>query len=220
MTNKDKKEKLDIDTLVDDLCPVKPVMGSSLSALIFVFLGYGLVFTGVFLVGFRHDISMVIEMPNLMVQIIALFVAGLMAVFATFRLSCPREKIDFTTKMMIFFSVVLITTVIVYCAGAGDAQVAKDLITKDLVYTRLTNVFLLSLAPLGLMFVMMRRARPVHTSLIGMTSALAITAMSVMGCKLTCIIDAPYANLLWHYGPIAVLAAIGFLFGKYLYQWK
>ena len=79
MTNKDKKEKLDIDTLVDDLCPVKPVMGSSLSALIFVFLGYGLVFTGVFLVGFRHDISMVIEMPNLMVQIIALFVAGLMA---------------------------------------------------------------------------------------------------------------------------------------------
>lgn len=218
--DKNQNKNMNIDDLVNDLEPVKPMISRSLAALIFILLGYGIVFMIAFKIGFRHDIGMIFSMPKVLLQVTALFIAGLLAVFATFRLSCPQEEIDITTKSMITISILLITAVIFYCAGMGSPEEAQKLISKGLAYVRVKNVLLVSLAPLILMFIMMRKARPVHTSLIGLTSALAVSAMSVTACKMTCNIESLHANLLWHYGPIVVIALIGFLVGKYVYKWK
>lgn len=219
MSENDKNNKKLIDDLSQDLKPVKPLLSSTKAALIFSLLGYGLVFIGVIIVGFRYDIGSIFHMPSLIVQLVALLVAGVFSVIATFRLSRPREKMDKTSLYLILSSAALIAAVVIYCAMMGDVDTAKSIINKDLIVMRLRNVFLIALAPILLMIYMMRRARPVHTSMIGLSSFLAITAMAVTGCRLTCPIEALYANLLWHYGPIIILALLGYLLGRFIYRW-
>lgn len=219
MTKKEQDNKDLIKSLTQDLVPVKPLRAHYIRSLLFLLIGYTLIFLGISFLGFRSDIDMIWENHSLLAQVSVLMSAGLLATFATFKLTLPCEKISPLTWGMIILPIILIAGVIVFCAMNGTVEDFTPVYKQEMIIERLQRIGMIAIIPTLLMIMMIKRGRPVHSSLIGLTSFLAITALSVTGCRLSCPIDSLYANLLWHYAPIAVLALLGFIFGRYIYRW-
>ncbi len=218
--DKNKQENDDlIKSLTEKLTPVKPLRCHYIRSLIFLFFTYALIFASISLFGVRSDIDLIFENHSLLVQLVLLMIAGLTATFATFKLTLPSEKISVLTWAMIITPVLLVGGVLAFCATMGTADDLISFYSHDLLIARLRRVVLISIIPTIFIIYMIRKGRPIHGSLIGLTSFMAITALSVAGCRLSCSIDSLYANLLWHYLPIAILSLFGFLIGRYLYKW-
>ncbi len=219
--SKEKKNINDdlIQTLSEDLVPVKPLRAHYIRSLLFLLVGYSVIFCGISFFGFRSDIHMIWENYSLLAQLSVLMAAGLLSTFATFKLTLPCEKICKSTWIMIILSIILISSVMVFCAMGGSIEDFTPVYSKEMIIERVQRIGLIAVIPTILMVVMIRRGRPVHSSLIGLTSFMAITALSVTGCRLSCPIDSLYGNLLWHYIPIAIISIIGLVIGRYIYRW-
>lgn len=217
MSTKNNKDL--IKDLTDDLKPVKPLMGCYPRILMFILASYCLVFGAIVWFGFRSDISVLYNNHALLIQLFLLLIAGLMATAATFRLAVPCEHVGKGNYVLIGMATAIIIGVSAYCAMMGDPNDLNHL-NQAMIWGRIKRIALISLLPTLLMVYMMRRARPVHASLVGFSSFMAISSLSVTGCKLSCPIDSLYINLVWHYLPIIVISVLGYIIGRYLYKWS
>lgn len=208
-----------IDNLTKDLQPVSPHPKCYTRSLQFVLLSYLIIFCAAVSIGFRRDIHLLFDNVEVLGQVLALLLAGILAVIATFRLTIPSEGVGRITWGFIGASVFLISMVILYCASGADFRDLDLYLNWDMIAHRLKNFAFLAIVPTLLMVWMIRKGRPVHMSLVGFTSFLAITCISVSGCRMLCPVDSLLANLIWHYIPILILSGIGYLIGKYLYRW-
>lgn len=69
------------------------------------------------------------------------------------------------------------------------------------------------------LFLMVKRAAPMHAAWAGLLSVLATTAMGVLGANIICPNDRPLHMLLWHVVPMVVLTAAGAALGAWLLRW-
>ncbi len=207
-----------ISSLCKDADPVKPTMCWNRRAIAFIFIAYTLVAIGVSGLGFRHDIATIMENKAVFYQLVALFLSGFIAALATFRLSIPRDTIDLTTKIQLGISTLIIIGLSSYCMIMGDSADLDRYLNFDEIMYRVKNLAMLSVFPIIIMVYLVKRARPVHTSMAGFACFLSVSSIAVMGCRMTCPIDSLYGNLLWHYLPILVLAGLGYLIGRFLYR--
>ncbi len=208
-----------IDNLTKDLEPVTPQPRCHTRTLQFVLFSYLVIFCAAVLIGFRRDIHLLFDNVEVLGQVIALLLAGILSVIATFRLTIPSETVGRFTWGLIGSSVLLITIVILYCASGADMRDMDIYMNWDMIGHRLKNFAFLAIVPTILMVWMIRKGRPVHTSLVGFTSFLAITCISVSGCRMLCPVDSLFANLMWHYLPIILFSCVGNLIGRYIYRW-
>lgn len=208
-----------IDSLTKDLEPVKKQQTCHVKSLQFVLLSYCIIFLAAVFIGFRRDISLLFSNIEVLGQVIVLLVAGILSVIATFRLTIPSENVGRLNWGLIGSSVGLISCVTLYCAGGADAKDIEVYMHWNMISHRLKTFALLAILPTILMVWMIRKGRPVHTSLVGFTSFLAITCISVTGCRMLCPVDSLLANLVWHYMPIIVLSLLGYIIGRYIYRW-
>lgn len=77
----------------------------------------------------------------------------------------------------------------------------------------------IALVPGIALFVMVRRAAPLHAVWAGLLAALATSSVGVLGANIICPNDRPLHMLLWHVTPLMVLSAIGAGLGARLLRW-
>ena len=76
-----------------------------------------------------------------------------------------------------------------------------------------------ALVPGIALFVLVRRAAPLHAAWAGLLAILATAAVGVLGANVICPIDRPLHLILWHVGPLMLFAAAGAGLGTLLIRW-
>ena len=78
-----------------------------------------------------------------------------------------------------------------------------------------------ALVPGVALFVLVRRAAPLHAAWAGLLAILATAAVGVLGANVICPIDRPLHLFLWHVAPLVVaFAALGAGLGTWLIRWN
>jgi hypothetical protein len=76
-----------------------------------------------------------------------------------------------------------------------------------------------ALVPGIVLFIMLRRAAPLHVAWAGLLAALATASVGVLGANIICPVDRPLHMLLWHVLPLMLFAGLGAALGRWLLRW-
>lgn len=166
--------------------------------------------------GARRDLGQMWWSPAFMLEAVLLLVTALSAAAGALIVSVPgaeRSKLVRWLPVMAGAAALLwIAAEVVFTAGVqgGRPVVAWWCIQRTL---------LVGLLPGIVLFAMIGRAAPLKAAWAGLLAVLATSAVGVFGTNIMCSVDRPTHLLLWHVGPMALLAAAGAGIGASLFDW-
>lgn len=76
------------------------------------------------------------------------------------------------------------------------------------------NVVALTLIPCFLLYVILRAAAPLRSSLVGFLAALAASSLGYVATRFVCHVDDPLHVFVWHYLPVLGLSVLGGILGR------
>lgn len=162
----------------------------------------------------RPDIGVKLGEPRFVLEIGAAFLTGVMAAAAAFCAGCPGRP--FWERLTPLPMLVLwLGSLAEGCWrgwGSGVASLRPDLVC-------LPNIVLASLVPGGLILYMIRRGAPLAPALTAALAALAASALSAAALRLYHVQDASMMVLVWQFGSVAFITALGALIGRNLLRW-
>ena len=207
-----------IQELARDTQPVtrlQPVARRLLGWVVLAAVSFGVV---LFLMGVRRDLGDGSDRADFAFEAALLIVTALSAAVGALVISVPgAERSPVVRWAPVIAAAASITWAVgelVYAASVG-APTGRLTFAWHCVW-KTTAV---GAVPGIALFLMVRRAAPMHAAWAGMLAVLATAAVGVLGANTICPNDRPLHMLLWHVAPLMLFAAIGSALGTWLLKW-
>lgn len=207
-----------IRELVRDARPVRRLRPLALRALGWIALtavsfAILLVFLGV-----RRELGDAADRADFAVETALLVLTALSAAIGALLVSLPGGE---RSALVRWVPVGIATVALLWAAGElvvasnTGAPAGRLTFSWPCVY----RTALIAAVPGVALFVMVRRAAPMHAAWAGLLAVLSTSAVGVLGANVVCPNDRPLHMLLWHTAPLMLFAAIGAALGAWLLRW-
>ena len=211
-----------IDSLTQDLQPVRPLQAPVTRAIIMSFTALILIVGMLlFLGGPRADWAAVFKTPIFMIGDILMLVAGFISAIAAFTLSVPDTKIRKPVIVLLCAATVIWVGICLYALSsitlpAIQAEIAD--IGKSSAC--LKALIFMSAVPLAISFFLALRAAPVWRGWTGYALTLSMASFGAFGMRFFCPSDSYAHLLLWHFLPVVALSVLGGLLGRIILRFR
>lgn len=168
--------------------------------------------------GVRRDLGQVMWSPGYLLEALLLLVTALSAAAGALIVSVPGAE---QSKLVRWLPVIAGGAALLWIAG----EVAVGLASGEqpgrvvVAWWCIQRTLLVGLLPGIMLFAMIGRAAPLRAAWAGLLALLATSAIGVFGTNIMCSVDRPVHLLLWHVGPMVILAAAGAGIGASLLDW-
>lgn len=169
------------------------------------------------IVGLREDLASKLDDPRFIIEVSAALLTSVMAAAAAFCAGCPGRPLWERFAPFPFLAVWLASL------GEGcwrqwiqtgpDGQLQFDFLCVQVI-------FALSLLPALLILAMIKRGAPIAPMSTTGLATLAATALGAAVLRLFHAQDVSLMLLVWQFGSVLLLAAIGFLLGRVFLRWS
>jgi hypothetical protein len=172
----------------------------------------------VFAVGWRPDLSARLAEPRFLVEIVSALLTAMMAAAAVFCASCPGRPLWERFGAFPFL--------VAWLASLGEGcrrdwlLFGPDGLSVQPDFSCFTAIVAASAPPAILIFVMARRGAPIAPISTAALATLAASAIGAAALRLFHEQDSSVMALIWQFGSVLALTAIGALFGRRLLRWR
>lgn len=206
-----------IQTLAVNATPVQRLPHPAWRAMVWLAISTVYVAGFVWFMGLRPDIATKLAEPRFIAEVGAAYLTSMMAAAAAFCAGCPGRPIWERFAPLPFLAI--------WLASLGEGcwrdwlRSGPDgfMLQPDLLC--LPMIVAVSIVPALLIFIMIRRGAPIAPLTTTGLATLAAAALAAAALRLFHAQDASIMVLVWQFGSVALLAAIGALFGEYLLRW-
>ena len=207
-----------IQQLAGDLEPVRPLRPIAVRVAAWLALAAGSLAMVMFLMGVRRELGDASDRADFAVEALLLLVTALSAATGALVISVPGAE---RSRLVRWLPLIAAIGCVVWAAGELVFAAATGATTGRLTFAwhcvyKTTSV---AAVPGVALFLMVRRAAPMHAVWAGVLSVLATTAVGVLGANIICPNDRPLHMLLWHVTPLILFAALGGWLGSRLLRW-
>ncbi len=208
-----------IQQLTSDLQPVRrlrPLAVRVAGWFVIALASLGLV---MILMGVRRELGDAADRADFAIEAALLIVTALSAAVGALMVSIPGADLG---KLARSLPIVVGTTTIVWALGELLVASATGAPTGRLTFAWHCVYKTASVAaiPSVVLFMMVKRAAPLHAARAGFLAILATAAVGVLGANIICPNDRPLHMLLWHAAPLMLFAALGAGLGTWLLRWR
>lgn len=169
--------------------------------------------------GARQDLGEVLWESNFQFEAAMLILTAMSAAVGALTVSVPgRERSALVRWLPIVGGAICILWVVgeLVFASLTGAPTGRLTFAWRCVYKTAS----VALVPGVALFVLVRRAAPLHAAWAGLLAILATAAVGVLGANVICPIDRPLHLFLWHVAPLMLFAALGAGLGTWLIRWN
>ena len=208
-----------IQQLTHDLQPVRrlrPVAVRIAGWLVVAVASLGL---GLSVMGIRRELGDAVDRTDFAIESVLLIVTALSAAVGALLVSVPGAD---RIRHLRVLPIVVGTATVLWALGdllmAAATGAPAGVMTPGwyCVYTTAG----IAAIPSVVLFVMIRRAAPLHAARAGFLALLATAAVGVIGANFMCPYDRPLHMLLWHAAPLMLFAGLGAGLGTWLLRWR
>ncbi len=206
-----------IRTLAADAGPVHRLPHPAWRAMIWFTISTAYVAGFVWVMGLRPDIATKLAEPRFLVEVGAAYLTSMMAAAAAFCAGCPGRPIWERFAPLPFLAL--------WLGSLGEGcwrdwlRSGPDGLTLQPDLLCFPMIVAVSTVPALLIFIMIRRGAPIAPITTTGLATLAAAALAAAALRLFHAQDASIMVLVWQFGSVALLAAIGALFGGNLLRW-
>jgi hypothetical protein len=207
-----------IQQLAGDLEPVRPLRPIAVRVAGWLALAAGSLATVMLLMGVRRELGDASDRADFAVEALLLLVTALSAAAGALVISVPgaeRSRLVRVVPLLAAVACVMWAAGELVFAAATGATTGRLTFAWHCVY-KTTSV---AAVPGVALFLMLRRAAPMHAVWAGALAVLATTAVGVLGANIICPNDRPMHMLLWHVTPLILFATFGGWLGSRLLRW-
>jgi hypothetical protein len=204
-----------IQELVSDARPVtriQPIGRRLLAWVVLAAVSFGVV---LFLMGVRRDLGDSTDRADFAFEAALLIITAMSAAVGALVVSVPGAErspmVRWAPVIAAAASVLWAAGELVYAAAIG-APTGRLTFAWHCVY----KTMCVGAVPGVGLFLMVRRAAPMHATWAGLLVVLATAAVGVLGANTICPNDRPLHMLLWHVAPLMLFAALGAALGAWL----
>lgn len=207
-----------IRSLATSAEPVHRLGHPALRALTWIMISAGYVAVFVWVIGVRADISDKLADPRFLIEVGAALLTSMMAAAAAFCAGCPGRPLWERFAPLPFLAV--------WLASLGEGcwrqwiQSGPDGITLQIDLFCFQNILAVSILPAVVIFVMIRQGAPIAPMSTTGLATLAATALGAAALRIFHTQDVSLMILIWQFGSVALLAAVGFLVGRRFLRWS
>lgn len=207
-----------IDTLGQDLKPVKQIRHPAVTAGLFVaFTAFATLGVAMCAGKLRIDVASKFQDMGFVAETATLAVAGVLSALAAFRLSIPDTRI----RRPVIAAILIATAIWAVVCGShcislimgGDAAHHDDIHGGFHCALDLAAFLVL---PLITGIVMATRGAPVWTGYAGFCMALSAASIAAIAMRLVCGSDDSGHLLIWHFAPALIFSGAGIALGQFL----
>lgn len=207
-----------IRELARDAPPVRrlrPVALQTLGWLVLAVASLGIV---ALLSGVRRDLGEAVDQAGFAVEAALLIVTALSAAVGALLVSIPGAE---RTRLVRWVPVMAGAASILWVAGelAMESSAGAPAGRLSLSWACIYKTASVAAVPSIALFAMVRYAAPLRAAWAGFLAVLATAAVGVLGANIICPNDCPLHMLLWHAGPLMLLAGLGAALGTWLLRW-
>jgi hypothetical protein len=195
-----------IDSLVAGLAPVRRLRSPDVRASVWAGLATLCVGVGCYGLGLRPDVLRKFGDASYLAEAAALLALVGFSARNAFRRSVPGAHVGSWSWPAVAW---VAHVVLRGLAGSGDAGLSWA--TGLPCVARIAG---LAAVPAIAMLIMLRRAAPTARRRTGVLALVAAAALAVIGTQLVCAKDGASHVLVWHAGPVALIALAGLAAGK------
>lgn len=169
-------------------------------------------------IGTRRDLAQVIWRAPFVFEALLLIVTAVSAAGGALIVSVPGAE---RSKLVRWLPITAGAGALLWVTGELAVVLAAGEQPGRLVLSWwcIQRTLLVGLVPGILLFTMVARGAPLRAAWAGLLALLATSALGVLGTNIMCSVDRPVHMLLWHVGPMALLAAAGAFIGASLFDW-
>lgn len=204
-----------IEKLSRDLKPIRPLPRAGVRAGVLTVSTLTLAFLVLVITReLRPDLAASLHRPVYLIQGFAMLAAGVLAGFATFRLSVPDTKIRLPVVAALAVSSGIWLILI------GSELLQSEWTMPERSETCLVGLTLAMAVPLVIGVVMVMHSAPVWRGWAGYALLLSVGSLAALAMRFICPNDSPAHLLVWHFLPVLILSLIGVPLGKILLKEK
>jgi hypothetical protein len=202
-----------IASLVAELAPVRRLRSADTRASMWAGLATVCIGLGCYCLGTRADLPRKLLDVNYFAESAALLAMAALAARDVFHVSVPGAARSPGLRIAPAIAGLIWIMLLVLRWLAGPREIASSWTAGLPCVARIAG---LALVPAVAIVAMLRRAAPAMQRRTGLLSFVAAAALGVAGTQLICAKDESPHVLLWHAGPLALAALIGFAVGRSL----
>jgi hypothetical protein len=207
-----------IQTLANDVSPVKRLDDVRVRFLRWVFLSGLCVTLGTIALGCRSDLSTRIHDLSFVTENAAVLLFFGFSAMSAMQLSVPGLEKPRYTRFLPFLALSLWILLIGF-RYVENMHVIHSASTKSGLRC-VWRILLLGSAPAVILFVMVRKAAPLKTVWAGWFVSTAAFSLATFATQIICPNDKPLHIFKWHILPLFVLSSIGAMVGNFIYKRK
>lgn len=168
--------------------------------------------------GARRDLAAAVTERDFQLEAALLLLTGISAAVGALVMSVPGGE---RTRLVRWVPVVAAVASVLWVVGelAMAAATGGPVGRIGLAWPCVLKTTSIAAVPGAALFVMVRRAAPLHASWVGLLAVLATAAVGVLGANVICPNDRPLHMLVWHVAPLILFAAAGAALGTWLLRW-
>jgi hypothetical protein len=168
--------------------------------------------------GTRRDLGQVVWTSGYLLEAVLLLVTALSAAAGALITSVPGAE---RSRLVRWLPIVAGGAALLWVAGELAVVVAAGEQTGRIgpAWWCIQRTLLVGLLPGIVLFAMVGRGAPLRAAWAGLLAVLATSAVGVLGTNIMCATDRPVHLLIWHVGPMVLLAAAGAGIGASLFDW-
>lgn len=207
-----------IRSLATSAEPVYRLAHPAWRALTWMMISAAYVAAFVWAIGVRADISDKLADPRFLIEVGAALLTSMMAAAAAFCAGCPGRPLWERFAPFPFLAV--------WLASLGEGcwrqwiQAGPNGLTLQVDLLCFQSIFAVSILPAIVIFVMIRQGAPIAPMSTTGLATLAAAALGAAALRIFHSQDVSLMLLIWQFGSVALLAAVGFLVGRRFLRWS
>lgn len=207
-----------INALAKDAQPVHRLWHPALRAMAWMMGSAVYVAAFVWLIGPRPDLPERLADPRFVIEVGAALLTSMMAAAAAFCAGCPGRPLWERLAPFPFLAV--------WLASLGEGcwrqwiQSGPDGLVLQVDLTCFQSIVMVSILPAVAIFLMIRQGAPIAPMSTTGLATLAATALGAAALRFFHTQDVSLMLLVWQFGTVALLAALGFLVGRQFLRWS
>lgn len=168
--------------------------------------------------GIRPDLPDRWKNPAFLTDLLLVMAMGITSLVAASWLALPDVNQQPWVRLLPFIPLLLLGGILGY-GVATDAATTLIECALSKRFDCVLHLIAVSLLPVALLIVTLRKAAPLHTHWAGGMALLAGTSFSYLLLRLVEAEDDPYHLLMWHFTPALLIMGLGMLLGHALLTW-
>lgn len=207
-----------IRELVGDAPPVRRLRPLALRTLGWFVLAAASLGVVAIMMGVRRDLGDAVEQTGFAVEAALLIVTALSAAVGALLMSIPGAE---RTRLVRWLPVMAGAASVLWVAGelAVASSTGAPTGRWGLAWPCVSITASVAAVPSIALFAMVRYAAPLRAGWVGFLAVLATAAVGVLGANIMCPNSRPLHMLVWHAGPLMLLAGLGAALGTWLLRW-